>query len=766
MNDLVATGGEAKVKGAKRAAATTLVTLSKQPHDTTITSSISLQGPQETKGTLVANAVIPRNQEYQAAIIPGSTVLPLPLNHRQSNPSSQTDTTPCTFPNSNNLSKESEQKSCPALSSFIPNKRNSVHQQYPDDLLDIPSHSPALASLTSVTTTEASPIFSGNSDTHDPPAASINSETGNKDQATIPIRLASRPRHKLLRPTSCTSLRQTAFHQMQHSPSPKTKHCSLVFDPTISNDQYHQSTINRSNTFNHVPQLYSPYRRSSGSTLDDTLVTPNSENDDDIDDGIGLRYYMDRDYYYYDDDEEDDDQTLFSSSALSIDSIKPPISPPPPPRKHSKRPTSLICQRLPESHYIMDPSTCHRRQHPAHYSHHFDHHHHQQHSGVASMDLRIPYTDTDGYHTMPNTDGAASIPVSPGSTGSGPYHPSRPYIVPDSACFNKKTIKSHYPQKKQQNSRQSTSQRRHLSMDLLKQELESERAVVYALQRQKDAYNKDITYLCQNVDVLAKEEQQWKAKFQQEKAEKERCQDDLSVAIDRFNEALGQIKQLTNEKERLQLDLEHANHQLSSKNRNTSAPICITGTSNNHQPHQDEQIKLIQTTMEQLLQLNLFGRTRCTITTTGSVDERKRDQDDRIMARTNNALSSISGQQHQRQPSATRHKSRSTSTKQNTSTIVNKDNNNNNSSSSPGATLGIDSIPRITVSSTDLDDQLQRLLQEKELLLAEYSKIPVSGGSAICRRRREDMEARLDEVDSKLRKIRLKIRCRHKRLVV
>ncbi|ORZ26130.1 hypothetical protein BCR42DRAFT_20302 [Absidia repens] len=70
----------------------------------------------------------------------------------------------------------------------------------------------------------------------------------------------------------------------------------------------------------------------------------------------------------------------------------------------------------------------------------------------------------------------------------------------------------------------------------------------------------------------------------------------------------------------------------------------------------------------------------------------------------------------------------------------------------------LDTDPATSV--TDLDDQLQCLLQEKELLQAEYSKIPVSGSNAICRRRREDLEARLDEVDSKMRKIRLKIRRR------
>lgn len=86
-----------------------------------------------------------------------------------------------------------------------------------------------------------------------------------------------------------------------------------------------------------------------------------------------------------------------------------------------------------------------------------------------------------------------------------------------------------------------------------------------------------------------------------------------------------QIKQLKNNKERLALELEHTNHQLDTEKRRL-APSSMSATSSpttfaNLQPHEGQQIKFIQATMEQLLQLDLFVHTE---STTGTMKERKR----------------------------------------------------------------------------------------------------------------------------------------------
>ncbi|KAI9254686.1 hypothetical protein BY458DRAFT_442668, partial [Sporodiniella umbellata] len=61
---------------------------------------------------------------------------------------------------------------------------------------------------------------------------------------------------------------------------------------------------------------------------------------------------------------------------------------------------------------------------------------------------------------------------------------------------------------------------------------------------------------------------------------------------------------------------------------------------------------------------------------------------------------------------------------------------------------------------SDLDKQLRDLVREKEILQGEYSKAPSSGGNALIRRRREELESKLDSIDSQMCRIKLKIRSR------
>ncbi|CEI98761.1 hypothetical protein RMCBS344292_12861 [Rhizopus microsporus] len=58
----------------------------------------------------------------------------------------------------------------------------------------------------------------------------------------------------------------------------------------------------------------------------------------------------------------------------------------------------------------------------------------------------------------------------------------------------------------------------------------------------------------------------------------------------------------------------------------------------------------------------------------------------------------------------------------------------------------------------DLDSQLMKLTKEKEKLQSFYSKIPLSGGGPQSRRRKEELEAMLDQVDSQLSKVKQRIR--------
>ncbi|KAI9306450.1 hypothetical protein BJ944DRAFT_263538, partial [Cunninghamella echinulata] len=200
-----------------------------------------------------------------------------------------------------------------------------------------------------------------------------------------------------------------------------------------------------------------------------------------------------------------------------------------------------------------------------------------------------------------------------------------------------------------------------------------------------------------------------------------------------------------------------------------------------------DQIKTIQNTMECLLKLDIFGKD------TNSNNEKKRNEKE-----FNAFIISSSSSSNNNNTNTINNNNNVTNTTNN-----NNNNNNNNAQSnmnlsrlitksksiskhhkeksiSTSTTHTTESrkespsrrmhqhhhrsmTPCSSTSSVDLDGQLQRFLYEKELLQAEYSKIPVSGGNALSRRKREELEARLDEVDSRMRRIRLKIKRRYKK---
>ncbi|ORX48220.1 hypothetical protein DM01DRAFT_1409897 [Hesseltinella vesiculosa] len=405
-------------------------------------------------------------------------------------------------------------------------------------------------------------------------------------------------------------------------------------------------------------QQRSYIRRLSDCTLDDQpLTTP--PDDSSLDDQVVVVP-----------DVDDDDFTLFSGSCpSSIVSDSPPMTAKPmikhhhqlrytryPP--HPRRPVSMIEE-------------------------------------PADIDRAMAY-----YYLSP-----------PGSAVDLPTYmkkPASPALSPKlpAASLRSKRMSHPGPMHHHNSTTHSMQHRHHLSVELLKQELDSERAVVYALQRQKEAYNKDISYLCQNVDALTKENQEWKRKHQHERVEKERFQDELSATMEKLNEAMMQLKQLDRDKQALNADLQ-------SKNLQLEAALQPSTTDPNHIPA--DQVKFLKSTLEQLLRLEVF-------------DDKPSKPKDEEKPKVHTS------------PSKT-----------------------NTTSTSSRRSVVATATTSHSISLKDLETQLQNCLREKDLLQAEYSKIPVSGASALYRRKREELEARLDDVDSRLRKTRLKIRRRTRR---
>ncbi|KAI9493689.1 hypothetical protein BDB00DRAFT_362355 [Zychaea mexicana] len=145
--------------------------------------------------------------------------------------------------------------------------------------------------------------------------------------------------------------------------------------------------------------------------------------------------------------------------------------------------------------------------------------------------------------------------------------------------------------------------------------LDKERAVVKALQRQKEACNKDITFLSQSVDDLTNEKQALQTKYESEKTSKERFQDDLSCVTDKLNEATETVRQLVTEKAELEkainelrnshetaLGEEKAKHEKSKSSETLSNEKLQAQLR-----HSQDQVRVLKATMEQFLRMGIFS---------------------------------------------------------------------------------------------------------------------------------------------------------------
>ncbi|GAN00838.1 vacuolar protein sorting-associated protein 72 homolog [Mucor ambiguus] len=301
-----------------------------------------------------------------------------------------------------------------------------------------------------------------------------------------------------------------------------------------------------------------------------------------------------------------------------------------------------------------------------------------------------------------------------------------------------------------------------LRCEQLKNKLEKERATVKALQKQKEAYNKDVLFLSKNVDELSTDNQEWKRKFEIEKSAKERFQDDLSSTMDKLNEATEQIRQLESQSRLLKQEIDDKNAEIREleKNRKSKSPVVrgkstTTPTEKSSDrslaaqlQHSQNQVRLLKSTMEQFLRMGVFNDDLSSMTSpTTSIDavvsELRCGRTRQFRHPTSTTAAKGTGADQHSDPTST---TTSTTSAKSRKSLV------------PVDTKAKEPIKNNKSTPTaELDNQLLELLREKEILQAEYSKAPSSGGNALVRRRREELESRLDTVDSQMCRIKLKM---------
>ncbi|RCH82165.1 hypothetical protein CU098_005571 [Rhizopus stolonifer] len=223
-------------------------------------------------------------------------------------------------------------------------------------------------------------------------------------------------------------------------------------------------------------------------------------------------------------------------------------------------------------------------------------------------------------------------------------------------------------------------------LEQLKNKLEKEKATIKALQKQKEAYNKDVIFLSQNVDELTVDNMEWKRQFETEKIQKERLQEELSKTMTQLDKATEHIRRLESQNQTLIFELK--NKELEEKASSPALEGAEKALATQLQ-HTQNQVRLLKTAMEQFLRMGIFSDALT------------------VSSPTNSTEAFVSDIQKPRRPS---------STKKNPSKQTNEK--RQKGSKTPQNKLPLSPQPseNKSISTEELDIQLRELVREKEIV--------------------------------------------------
>ncbi|KAI9020798.1 hypothetical protein CLU79DRAFT_217957 [Phycomyces nitens] len=160
-------------------------------------------------------------------------------------------------------------------------------------------------------------------------------------------------------------------------------------------------------------------------------------------------------------------------------------------------------------------------------------------------------------------------------------------------------------------SENSPCSRRHIdTVDQLRAALDQDKAVIKALQGQKEACNRDIAFLSQNIDLLSTEAADWKKKWETEKLQKEQCKEELASVVRKLAETSDKVRHLTGTNEDLKRDLEKCRQQ-DTKEEPRDQCADDNSTKMDQLKAQlelsQDQVRVLKATMEQFLRMGIFS---------------------------------------------------------------------------------------------------------------------------------------------------------------
>ncbi|KAI8368078.1 hypothetical protein BD560DRAFT_399256 [Blakeslea trispora] len=293
----------------------------------------------------------------------------------------------------------------------------------------------------------------------------------------------------------------------------------------------------------------------------------------------------------------------------------------------------------------------------------------------------------------------------------------------------------------------------------LQAELESQRATVDALQKQKEAVAKDVDYLELTVEELFSEKTDLLQQLEDEKIKSQHHLDDLNLLLDKMKSNADHARDQS-----LAVSKSKQEFEAYQKKTDTEREELLNQLKLKDQRIQELEHKLIQS-QEQVEfskdSINQLVKTHTTelsqLTTQLQLVQRELAQQQELVQQQQQQMAQQ--QQHQAEREKLLHTP-------NGSPRIEPESEKHMNHLAPQLMSRTDSsdtfrTPKESMDQSDeddLDDQLLRLTQTKEKLQSAYSKIPINGGSAQVRRRQEELEMMLDHVDSQLSKVKQKIR--------
>ncbi|KAI7903641.1 uncharacterized protein BX663DRAFT_507169 [Cokeromyces recurvatus] len=256
----------------------------------------------------------------------------------------------------------------------------------------------------------------------------------------------------------------------------------------------------------------------------------------------------------------------------------------------------------------------------------------------------------------------------------------------------------------------------------LQLELEEERATVDALQKQKEAVTKDLDYLELTVDELSNERTELIQQLEEEKIANQRHLDELNILLDKLKSTADNARDQSFQMSQSKQAFENYRMQAEQEKEDLLDKI-------------DDKDKIIQE-----LKYDLKKAENQTETLKETIDKLIKSH-----------AAEISQLTLERNYYTTPHGS---------PTLLKSELNEPEDQQTQPITndMTVTPLSDNSIKDEDLDEQLMKLTKEKEKLQSFYSKIPLSGGGPQSRKRKEELEAKLDQIDSQLSKVKQKIK--------